>query len=354
MWQGRQQELEEVPNDMVGGFDVHRSQITFDYVDTATGQVARGRIAPADRLALRSWLARFGGAGDVHFAVEGCTGWRFVAEECERAGVVVHVADPGEAAAARGKKRRAKTDKLDARHLRQLLVEKRLPESWAPPEHVSEWRTKVRLYKDLSDERTDWLQRVRATCFHQGLPARRCAFSPEGRAELLSGQGLSPAGAQQVAVALRQVARLDTEIVALQAEIRAFGARHPGCRALWSRLYGVGQLTAVMVWAEMGDTRRFSASRQAVRHTGLDVTVYSSDDHRARGHLARQGPALLRWALFEAAKSAAKQTSPEHGYYKDVAAREGANRATLSVARKLARQTHHILRELGEEAFGAA
>ena len=340
---------------IVGGFDVHRSQITFDYLDTESGQVNRGRIGPADRLALRSWLARFDGAKDVHFAVEGCTGWRFVVEECAAAGVIAHLADPAEAAAARGKKRRAKTDKLDARHLRQLLVEARLPEAWVPPTEVQEWRAKVRLYKDLGNERTDWMQRVRATCFHQGLPARRSLFSPEERAELLGGDGLSPAGTQQVAVALRQIARLDAELAALHNEICAFGRRQAGCRALWSGLYGVGHLTSVMIWAEMGcDTRRFSASRQAVRHTGLDITVYSSDDHRARGHLARQGPALLRWALFEAAKSAAKQTSPEHGYYKDVAAREGANRATLSVARKLARQAHHILRELGEEAFQAA
>jgi transposase len=318
---------------IVGGFDVHRSQITFDYLDTESGQINRGPIGPADRLALRSWLARFDGAKDVHFAVEGCTGWRFVAEECAAAGVIAHLADPGEAAAARGKKRRAKTDKLDARHLRHLLVQARLPEAWVPPTEVQEWRAKVRLYKDLGDERTDWMQRVRATRFHQGLPARRSVFSPEGRAELLGGEGLSPAGAQQVAVALRQIDRLDAELAALHNEICIFGRRHAGCRALWSGLYGVGYLTSVMIWAEMGDTRRFSASRQAVRHTGLDITVYSSDDHRARGHLARQGPALLRWALFEAAKSAAKQTSPEHGYYKDVAAREGANRATLSVAR---------------------
>lgn len=115
-------------------------------------------------------------------------------------------------------------------------------------------------------------------------------FSPEGRAELLGGEGLSPTGAQQVAVALRQIARLDGELAALHGEICAFGRRQAGCRALWSGLYGVGHLTSVMIWAEMGDTRRFSASRQAVRHTGLDITVYSSDDHRARGHLARQGP----------------------------------------------------------------
>ncbi len=61
---------------IVGGLDIHRKQITFDYLDTVTGEVRRGQIAPADREHLAAWLAgRFTGQ-DVHFAVEGCTGWR--------------------------------------------------------------------------------------------------------------------------------------------------------------------------------------------------------------------------------------------------------------------------------------
>ena len=46
-------ELEEVPMTMVGGFDVHRKQITFDYVDTDTGLVRCGEIRPATRTTLR-------------------------------------------------------------------------------------------------------------------------------------------------------------------------------------------------------------------------------------------------------------------------------------------------------------
>ena len=71
---------------IVGGLDIHRRQITFDYLDTETGQVKRGQIAPADRAHLRSWLARFAGRDDVAFALEGCTGWRYVAEELAAAG----------------------------------------------------------------------------------------------------------------------------------------------------------------------------------------------------------------------------------------------------------------------------
>jgi transposase len=34
---------------IVGGFDVHRKQITFDYLDTVTGEVQCGQIVAADR-----------------------------------------------------------------------------------------------------------------------------------------------------------------------------------------------------------------------------------------------------------------------------------------------------------------
>jgi hypothetical protein len=87
---------------IVGGFDVHRRQITFDYVGTDTGQLRRGQVRPATRMVLRGWLAeRFAGRSAVAFAVEGCTGWRFVAEELARAGVAVHLAEPADTATLR-------------------------------------------------------------------------------------------------------------------------------------------------------------------------------------------------------------------------------------------------------------
>ena len=118
---------------IVGGLDIHRKQITFDYLDTATGEVRRGQIAPADRAHLRAWLARFAGRDDVAFALEGCTGWRYVAEERAAAGVAAHVAERADTAFARGRKRHAKTDKTDSRHLRVLLEQGRLPECLIPP-----------------------------------------------------------------------------------------------------------------------------------------------------------------------------------------------------------------------------
>jgi transposase len=336
---------------IVGGLDVHRRQITFDYLDERSGQSRRGRIAPADRLLLRRWLSTTVGVSPAAFAVEACTGWRFVVEELQRAGVEAHLAEPADTAAARGPKRRAKTDRTDARHLRELLAGGRLPESWIPPEQVLEMRARLQLFKDLREEHTAWVQRIHAILLHQGAPAMAGdLLGADNRRRLEAAEELSPAGKQAVATALRILDALDAELVPLRRQIAAFARRQPGCKALQAH-YGVGEITAAALWAELGDTRRFSASRKAVRHTGLDITVYSSDGKRPPGHLSRQGSPLLRWALFEAAKCAARPGAPDHAYYRQVADRLGGNRAALSVARKIARRAHHTLRALGDEAL---
>jgi transposase len=89
-------------------------------------------VAPADRAAVRKFLSRFRGQ-HLEVALEATTGWRFVVEELRGIGVEVHLAEPAETAGLRGPKKRAKGDRADARHLRELLMIKRLPESWIPP-----------------------------------------------------------------------------------------------------------------------------------------------------------------------------------------------------------------------------
>jgi Transposase len=164
-------ELEEVPMRIVCALDVHRRRITYAIVDVGSGEMSRGRITPATREAVREWLARFDVFDEVHFALEGTTGWRFVAEEIARVGHRAHLADPAETAAKRGRKRRAKTDRADCDLLLRLLAAGELPESWIPPAQILELRTRVRLRKALVDERTGWQQRLQAQLFHQGVPA---------------------------------------------------------------------------------------------------------------------------------------------------------------------------------------
>src|SRR6266511_1790004 len=188
-----------------------------------------------------------------------------------------------------------------------------------------------------------------AQFFHQGVPAGLRPRTRAGR-EALARAELSPAGRELVELALGMIDAIDRELAPLDRQLCSFARRQPGCRALIALLYGVGPVSATAILAELGDARRFARSDDAVRHSGLDVTVYQSDEKRAPGHLSHEGPELLRWALFEAALSAARAGSPDHAYYLQVAERIDHNRACLSVARKLCRRAYHILRELGDEA----
>jgi transposase len=336
---------------MVGGFDVHRKQITFDYVDD-DGLVRFGEIRPATRTMLRRWLGVHCPAGSAEFALEGCTGWRYVVEELGAAGVVAHLGDPAEIAALRGPKKRAKTDRADARLLRTLLLQGRFPESWVPPAHVLEMRALGRLYCTLMDERRAWQQRIHAQVFHQGCPPIRALLSEAGRAALVGAQ-LSAAGRQYVDTALRRIDELSAEIEPLRAQLVNVARRQAGCRALQAH-YGIGWLCAAIMWAEIGDARRFTSSDQLVRYAGMDVTVYSSDAKRSPGHLSRQGSPQLRWAAFEAAKSAARRGSPDYVYYHRLAAKHDGHNGknpTLAVERKILRRCYHTLRELGDAAL---
>jgi transposase len=344
---------------IVGGLDIHRKQITFDYVDTVTGELQRGQLAPADRTHLAGWLARrFTGRRDVEFALEGCTGWRYVAEELASAGMVAHVGEPADTAALRGRKRHAKTDRTDSRHLRQLLTDGRLPECWIPPSRVLECRALLELYRDLRVEHTAWVQRIHAVLFHQGAQqlGEGGLRTEQGLAQLaaISAAQLSPVGQTQVATALHMLATLDEHLDAIHRQLLHAAKHLTGAKVLATRLYGVGPITALALTCWLAGAGRFSSARKAVRFTGLDVTVHSSDGKRAPGHLSRQGPAVLRWCVYEAGKTHARASAPDHGYYAQVKERIDGKRAAISEARKIVRQACHILDELGDDALTEA
>jgi transposase len=336
---------------IVMGLDQHRAQVTAEWLDTSTGELSRGRIAPADRAGVRRFAARFRGQ-QLEVALEATTGWRFVVEELQAVGAQVRLAEPAETAARRGTKKRAKSDRADARHLRELLMVGRLPESWIPSEHLLDLRARVRLRHTLVDQRREWQQRMQSVLYHHGAPPRSWLLTAQSRAWLES-LDLPAAAREQITVALAMSDAHDAQLAPLDQQLRAYAKRQPGCRALM-RHYGIGPLTAITILAELGDARRFSSSREAARYAGMDITVHQSNDRRAPGRLSRQGPPALRWALFEAAQCARRPNSPDHDYYLQTAARLGGNRACLAVARKLLKRSYHTLRELGEEALQPA
>ena len=338
---------------IVMGVDQHRAQVTAEWIDLETGEISRARVRPADRAGVRRFLARFAGQ-QLEVALEATTGWRFFVEELRAVGAAVHLAEPAETAARRGRKKRAKTDRADARHHRELLLAGRLPESWIPPDHILDLRAQVRLRHTLGEQRSEWQQRIQAVLYHHGCPQRRQLMTADGR-DWLDGLVLPEAARQQVTVAREMVDALEAQVAPLDRQLRSYARRQIGCRALIEAHHGIDPLCAVTILAELGDVERFDNSRDAVRYGGMDITVYQSDRHRSPGHLSRQGPPALRWALYEAAQAARRPGSPDRDWYLEAAERLGGNRAclalALALARKLLKRCYHTLRELGADAL---
>jgi hypothetical protein len=105
---------------IVMGIDQHRAQITAEWIDLPSGEISRARVRPADRAGVRRFLAGFAGQ-ELEVALEATTGWRFLVEELRAVGAVVHLAELAETAALRGNKKRAKSDRADARHHRRRV-----------------------------------------------------------------------------------------------------------------------------------------------------------------------------------------------------------------------------------------
>jgi transposase len=334
---------------IIGGLDVHRSQITYDWIDPDSGQRQRGQLAPAHREHLRVWLGRFAGQ-EATLALEGCTGWRYVVEELRRAGITAHLAEPADTSAARGPKRRAKTDQADARHLRELLEAGRLPQSWIPPAHVLEVRTLVGCYKALADEHTAWRQRIHATLFHHGVPAQPNLLAPDRRERLERGSpavaGRPPAGHGCAGYPGRPGRRAGPA-GGRAGRRRPPPAGRPGAgRPVRGRPPHRGR---DLGRAGRGGPLHLLAAGGASHRPGRHRLLIRRQAHpRAAGP---PGPAGAALGAVRGGQVRRPCRPPDHGDYLQVKGRLGGNRATLSVAGELVRRCSHTLGALGEQAY---
>ena len=136
----------------------------------------------------------------------------------------------------------------------------------------------------------------------------------------------------------------------IDGELHARAKAGPRVTVLRTRP-GVGEFTALVMLAEIGDITRFPSARKPASWAGLTPTVRGSDLKVRHGHIPGQGSAWLRWAMNQAAQTAKR--SPEFAAtYSGIAQRRGNKIATIAIARKLLTRAWHLLAEM--QATGAA
>jgi transposase len=332
---------------VIAAIDIGKTVLQVAALETDSGASKESRVA-TEREAFTAWVESFHGSLE-RVAIEATTGWKWIAELLLARGVEVLLVDPGEAAARKGRKRRAKTDRLDARFLLCLLASDELPQAWLPPADICELRALSRTRKALVDQRTAQAERVQALLFHEGWPCQRGRLLTRAGRRWVEALALAPASRLVLEALLGAIDDLDRRLEPLERELRSRAKTDARLEALQT-IYGVGPILACHLLAEIGEARRFTRARQVVRLSGLDPVVYESGQTKRRGHLAKAGPPLLRWALVEAGKQAARRQSPDHERWQRISARRGKQVASITIARTLAGRAHRVLRALEEAA----
>jgi transposase len=332
---------------MIAGIDIHKRVLQAAVLEPETGEFVEERFSGREGLVswAMQWQGRVGGV-----VIEATTGWRWVARELSAAGFEVHLVDPGQAKALQGKKRKAKTDRLDARWLCLVLARELLSEceAWLPPTEIQELRDRTRLRKALADDRTRWAQRLHALLTQEGWPCERSRLLTAAGRRWVAGLTLPAASAAHVEILLDVIGHLDAQLATLEDELRRFAKQDARCQRLIT-IFGVGPIIASHLLAEIGEASRFRRARQVVRLSGLDPIVEESAESKRRGKLAKAGPPALRWALVQAAQHAGRERSPDHTHYRKLTRRCGSQRAKLTIARKIAHRAYHLLLELEQQ-----
>jgi transposase len=311
-----------------------------------TALEARGKILQAgtvtnEKLALRRYFRQFRGK-EVQVAVEACGFWpafREVVEPEVKRLVLVHPQRVKAIASAK-----LKNDRVDSATLAHLLRCDLLPESWKADRGTQARRQQVRLRATLVRHRTRLKNQVHAVLHQQGLRSPVTdVFGKRGRLWLAEVK-LPVQARESVNVCLRLLDGYSEEIQKQNLQLSEKAKQDK--RAEWlMTIPGIGECSAMMLLAEIGDIRRFQDKEALCSYAGLVPRVRESAGKAARSGITRQGSPWMRWILVEAAQVATRCSPAAKRYYERLARKKHKHVARVALARKLLIAVYALLRD---------
>ena len=211
------------------------------------------------------------------------------------------------------------------------------------PAEVRQLRALLRHRISLVRLGTQLRDRIHAVAAGHGYDRSASYWTGPGRGWLAE-LGLPAASRETVTDCLAVIDGLALVIDRLDGELHQHAKAGPRVKILRT-LPGVGEFTALVMPAEIGDISRFGSARKLASWAGLTPTVRGSDLTVRHGHISKQGSAWLRWVLNQAAQTAKR--SPEFAAtYAAIAKRRGKKIATIAIARKLLTRAYHLLADM--------
>lgn len=311
------------------GLDVHRRSITLAGVNNEGTPLASRSFPCEDPTAL---LAAVQGHQPYHAVIEACGSYHWIYALLQKGGEVT-LAHPYKLRALWTA--RAKTDKLDAIRLAQLLRAGLIPAAYVPPppyQQLRDWvRSRVRVVRDRA-EVYHHLHSILAR-FNWHSPYAQ-PFCKRGVAWLRTLDLPSPFDCIRQEL-LERLTHYDQAIQHMDEQLDSLAADYPQIEAL-TAIYGIGTFSALLIVAELGEVERFNREEEIAAYAGLTPKVHQSGSQDYHGAISKSGSPWLRWILVEASIKVIRKDPALRAFHQRVRRRSGWRRARVAVARKLA------------------
>src|SRR5436853_2120701 len=250
----------------------------------------------------------------------------------------------GDAAEIRTKRvRKQKTDRQDAELLLRLLIEDRFPRIWVADGENRDLRQLLWHRHRLVQMRTRIMNQLHVLALNEGVRRKKTLRRPAGRAQLQS-LVLARWASLRRQDLLELLDQLTPKIQELTRALEEEVEKRPVTRRLMTHP-GVGPLTALAFELVIGTAQRFHCGKQIASYVGLVPSEESSGDRRRLGHISKQGNALLRFLLVEAAQVTVRSQPQWRSKFFHLAIRRGRKIAKIAMARKLAVHLYWMWRQ---------
>jgi len=316
------------------------NQSTALCVINADGQIVTESEIVSEEEELGKFFRKFAGLNCV---VEATALAEWLCGIVERSGHRINIIDPRQAKAVTHTKK--KTDKVDARKLAQLSRV-----GWYTVVHRKSG--KARGLRSFMTARNQLVKtQVALKSAIQGLFRAHGTKLPPGSGEVfernvrLALKQAEPMLKRAIAPLLKTWAEVSQRAATMYVVLdRQIAKKDPDCELLMT-IPSIGPATAATFIATVDDPKRFATGEQVSSYLGLVPSIYQSGETEIRGRITKQGDALLRWLLVEAASNLlchSRSTCALRQWGQRIQKEKGFGKARVAVARKLAVIMHRI------------
>lgn len=316
------------------GLDVHKKTISYCIKSYRGDALERGTMY-ATRPALSNWLTKRKTPWIGAMEATMFTGWVF--DFLKPHASDLKVAHPEMLKAITAAKK--KNDRADAEKLADLLRVNLLPECTMMPAELRELRRILRYRNMIVRTATAMKNKIGGLLMEVGVPYDKQRLHGKRYFNSILKQRLEDV--PESVIELLQLSRNNLELFnAIQKKLINTLRHHKTIRQRVENLMsipGVGEILALTWVVEMGDIGRFNSSRQVVSYCGLCSAQRESAGKELRGPLSKKRNKYLQTMLIEAAKLAPRWNPQLNMLHERALQKGNRNRATLEVARRLAK-----------------